>query len=148
MRHALTEDKYHLFEMGDGGNGASVIVYEDETMLQSYQGYGGVHHVAFRTDDKAHIEQWRKHFENLGLANSGHVDRFYFESVYVRVYPNILFELATDGPGFIDDEESYEILGEKLTLPPHLRHRRDFIEKHLIDFDTVRSTKEFEKEYF
>ncbi|HZJ87115.1 MAG TPA: ring-cleaving dioxygenase [Erysipelothrix sp.] len=148
MRYVSQEGDYHLFEMGQGGNGAAVYVYEDKTMLRSFQGYGGVHHVAFRTEDKQHIDAWKKHFDNLNLPNSGHVDRFYFESVYIRLYPGILFELATDGPGFIDDEESYEILGEKLTLPPHLRDKREYVEKHLKDFDTTRSTKVFEKEYF
>lgn len=148
MRHTQQEDRYHLFEMGEGGNGAAIIVYNDPTLMHAYQGYGGVHHVAFRTEDNDHLEMWREHFDTLNLRNSGHVERFYFKSVYIRLYPGILFELATDGPGFIDDEEDYEILGEKLTLPPHLRHKREYVEKVLKDFDTTRSTKTFEKEYF
>ena len=63
------------------------------------------------------------------------------------MYPGILFEFATDGPGFIDDEEDYEILGETLALPPRFRHQRAHIEKLVRHIDTVRSNKVFEKEY-
>ncbi len=147
MRKVDTQDNFTLYEMGEGGNGASVIVELDKELPQARQGYGGVHHVAFRVEDKAHLDQWKDFFNSLGLPNSGFVERFYFKSVYIRLYPGILFELATDGPGFIDDEEDYEILGETLTLPPHLRHRREYIETQLPEFDTVRSNKVFEKEY-
>jgi glyoxalase family protein len=64
------------------------------------------------------------------------------------LYPGILFEFATEGPGFIDDEESYETLGETLALPPKFRNRRDYIESIVRPIDTVRSNKVFEKEYF
>ena len=148
MTQTKSEGVFKLYEMGEGGNGASVIVEVDKTSPQSFQGYGGVHHVAFRVEDKEHLDAWNNHFNRLGLLNSGFVDRFYFKSVYIRLYPNILFELATEGPGFIDDEEDYENLGEKLTLPLHLRHKREYIKTQLDDFDTVRSNKTFEKEYF
>ncbi len=148
MRAIESDSSFTLYEMGLGGNGASIIVEHDENMPQARQGYGGVHHVAFRVEDKAHLDEWEAHFNSLGLRNSGFVDRFYFKSVYIRLYPNILFELATEGPGFIDDEESYEILGETLTLPLHLRDKREYVESHLKPFDTVRSDKTFEKEYF
>lgn len=148
MTQTKNEGAFKLYEMGQGGNGASVIIEVDGDLPQASQGYGGVHHVAFRVEDKEHLDAWTNHFNSLGLRNSGFVDRFYFKSVYIRLYPNILFELATEGPGFIDDEESYEILGEKITLPMHLRHKREYIETQLEDFDTVRSTKTFKKEYF
>ncbi len=147
MTNIDNKDDYHLFYMGTGGNGASVIVEETRDLPQARQGFGGVHHVAFRVEDREAIDRWTEHFENLGYPNSGFVDRFYFKSLYVRVYPNILFELATEGPGFIDDQETYEVLGETLTLPPHLRHRREYVESVLPPFDTVRSHKTFKKEY-
>ncbi|MDO9592984.1 MAG: ring-cleaving dioxygenase, partial [Erysipelotrichaceae bacterium] len=75
-------------------------------------------------------------------------DRFYFKSLYTRLYPGILFEFATEGPGFIDDEEPYETLGELLALPPKFRNRRDYIESLVRPIDTIRSTRVFEKEYF
>lgn len=147
MRRTQVTGPTTLYEMREGGNGGSVIVEHNESMPQATQGFGGVHHVAFRVDDIDHLNEWKAHFNALQIGNSGNVERFYFQSVYVRMYPNILFELATDEPGFIDDEETYEILGEKLTLPPHLRDQREYIESQLDDFDTVRSTKTFEKEY-
>ncbi len=148
MRKSSQEDVFTLYEMGEGGNGGAVIVELNKELPSARQGYGGVHHVAFRVEDKAHLEEWINHFNELGIGNSGYVDRFYFKSNYVRMYPNILFELATDGPGFIDDQETYENLGETLTLPLHLRHKREYIETQLPHFDSVRSTKTFEKEYF
>lgn len=148
MENVDNANDLHLFYMGEGGNGASVIVEENRNLPQGRQGYGAVHHVAFRIKDREELDQWTEKFEDFGYPNSGFVERFYFKSLYVRVYPNILFELATDGPGFIDDEEDYETLGEKLTLPPHLRHKRSFVESQLAPFDTVRSNKIFKKEYF
>ncbi|WP_034552455.1 ring-cleaving dioxygenase [Carnobacterium funditum] len=148
MRKIAREDNFTLYEMGEGGNGASVIVEKEDTLESARQGYGGVHHVAFRVEDKEQLDAWVRHFKQLGLQNSGLVDRFYFKAVYTRLYPNILFELSTEGPGFIDDEEAYEVLGETLTLPPHLRDKREYVESQLPDFDTVRSTKKFKKEYF
>lgn len=75
-------------------------------------------------------------------------DRFYFKSLYTRLYPGILFEFATEGPGFIDDEESYETLGEILALPPRFRDKRAYVESIVRPIDTVRSTKFYAKEYF
>lgn len=148
MRQVASEGNQTLYEMGEGGNGGSVIVIEDDTLDIARQGFGGVHHVAFRVEDKAELDQWTEWFDSLSLRNSGYVDRFYFKSLYIRLYPNILFELATDGPGFIDDIEDYEILGETLAMPPHLRPYQKQIEQQVDHFDSIRSTKEFPKEYF
>lgn len=147
MRKTHEEGNMHLYEMAEGGHGGSVIVVEDLRKARSYQGYGGVHHVAFRVPTREDLDYWIERFNTLGLMHSGYVDRFYFESLYTRVYPGILFELATDEPGFIDDEESYEILGETLALPPKFRNHRDYIEKLIKPIDTIRSTKTFIKEY-
>lgn len=148
LRFVTQENDLALYEMGQGGHGAQVIIKEDKTSPLAKQGYGGVHHFAFRVLDPAHLKAWEKRLNDFKKRNSGSVDRYYFKSVYVRLYPNILFELATDGPGFIDDEETYEVLGEKLTLPLHLRQYRTYIETQLPEFDTVRSNKVFKKEYF
>lgn len=148
MKKTKEENGYHLYEMGEGGNGGSLILFEDKSKNPSYQGYGGVHHIAFRVKDKAELDAWAKRLDSLGAPNSGYVDRFYFKSVYTRLYPNVLFELATAGPGFVDDEESLEILGETLALPPKFREHREYVEKVVRPIDTVRSNKVFEKEYF
>ncbi|WP_078548711.1 ring-cleaving dioxygenase [Litchfieldia alkalitelluris] len=139
------EESLHLFEVGEGGNGAQVIVENDSDSPQSRQGFGTVHHVAFRVEDRAELDAWQSRIESFGLQTSGFVDRFFFKSLYSRVAPQILFELATDGPGFMGDEP-YETLGEKLSLPPFLEPKRDQIEKMVRPIDTVRSTKEIVKE--
>lgn len=148
MRLTAKEALLSLYEMGDGGNGGSIIVRENRGALDAVSGYGGVHHVAFRVDAKEDLIKWYRELSEMGIASSGYVERFYFGSLYIRILPNILFELATDGPGFIDDEETYDVLGEILTLPPHLRPKRSYIESQIRSFDTVRSNKVFEKEIF
>lgn len=146
MKEIAQEGSFHLFEMGEGGNGAQVIVEYNTVLPRARQGYGTVHHAAFRVEDKREIEAWMKHYATFQVPNSGYVERYYFGSLYANVAPGILFELATDGPGFMEDEP-YETLGEKLSLPPYFEHRREEIEKLVRPLDTVRSTKVFEKEY-
>ena len=147
MRYVNSEGSLHLYEMGEGGNGASVLL-ETVNLPIAYQGYGGVHHVAFRIEDKAELDQWIQRLNSVGAGHSGFVDRFYFKSLYTRLYPGILFEFATEGPGFIDDEESYETLGEILALPPRFRDKRAYVESIVRPIDTVRSNKVYTKEYF
>lgn len=145
FKETAQEDSFHLFEMGEGGNGASVIVEHNTTLPESRQGFGTVHHAAFRVADRSELEEWIGRLNTLRLPNSGYVNRYFFESLYARVAPQILFEFATDGPGFMGDEP-YETLGEKLSLPPFLEPKRAEIEKLIRPIDTVRSTKEFIKE--
>ncbi|OKL40501.1 ring-cleaving dioxygenase [Pontibacter flavimaris] len=144
FRKTAREDAFHLFEMGEGGNGASVIVEDDANLPPARQGFGTVHHAAFRVADRAVLDEWTERMSQLGLPTSGYVNRYFFESLYTRVAPQILFELATDGPGFMGDEP-YETLGEKLSLPPFLEPKRAQIEKLVRPIDTVRSTREFTK---
>ncbi|PEZ80432.1 ring-cleaving dioxygenase [Bacillus sp. AFS017274] len=139
------EGSFHLFEVGEGGNGAQVIVEHNSILPQARQGFGTVHHTAFRVEDRSVLEEWIERMESFQFHTSGYVDRHFFESLYVRVAPQILFEFATDGPGFMGDEP-YETLGEKLSLPPFLEPKRDQIEKLVRPIDTVRSTKEIIKE--
>ena len=145
FRETRQEEAFHLFEVGEGGNGGSVIVEHNAFLLEGQQGFGTVHHAAFRVEDRSELEKWRQRFQQAGLPNSGYVERHFFGSLYVKVAPQILFELATDGPGFMGDEP-YETLGEKLSLPPFLEPKREKIEKLVRPIDTVRSTKEFKKE--
>jgi glyoxalase family protein len=148
MRFTSKEESYYLYEMGEGVNGASVILDLQSSLRSAQQGYGGVHHVAFRIEDRAELDQWIERLNSFKAGHSGFVDRFYFKSLYTRLYQGILFEFATEGPGFIDDEEPYESLGELLALPPKFRDRREYIESIVRPIDTVRSTKVFKKEYF
>ncbi len=146
MRETAQEDALHLFEVGEGGNGASVIVEHNTVLPQGRQGFGTVHHAAFRLENTDVLHEWIERLEGFGFGTSGYVDRFFFESLYARVAQGILFEWATDGPGFMGDEP-YETVGEILSLPPFLESKRDHIESVVRPIDTVRSTKVFEKEY-
>ena len=140
------EEDHYLFEVGEGGNGAAVIVHHTPDLFPAQQGFGTVHHLAFRVNDREELDYWDERLKEFGFSTSGYVDRFFFESLYARVAPQILFEFATDGPGFMEDEP-YESLGEKLSLPPFLESQREEIEAMVRPIDTVRSSKEIEKEY-
>jgi glyoxalase family protein len=124
----------HVFAMGQGGPAAELHVVERKDAAPGRQGAGGVHHVAFRTPDDAEYEAWARRLNDTGVPNSGPVDRFYFRSLYFREPNGILFEIATDGPGFATDEPM-ERLGETLALPPFLEPRRAEIEAGLKPLD-------------
>ncbi|MEH7484149.1 ring-cleaving dioxygenase [Neobacillus drentensis] len=145
FKEIAQEGAFHLFEVGEGGNGAQVVVEYNAVLPQARQGFGTVHHAAFRVEDRSVLEEWIGHMESFGFQTSGFVDRYFFGSLYTRVAPQILFEFATDGPGFMGDEP-YETIGEKLSLPPFLEPKREQIEKLVRPIDTLRSTKEFIKE--
>lgn len=119
-----------VFAMGEGGPAAELHVIEQKDLAVARQGAGGVHHVAFRTPDETQYHAWAARLRELRIPNSGEVDRFYFRSLYFREPNGILFEIATDGPGFATDEPM-ETLGEKLALPPFLEPRRAEIEAGL-----------------
>ncbi|MEM1502969.1 ring-cleaving dioxygenase [Domibacillus sp. 8LH] len=119
-----------VFETGEGGTGAEVHVEERNDLALERPGRGGVHHVAFRVEDEEELRQWIARVREARIGNSGFVDRFYFKSLYFREPNRILFEVATDGPGFDTDEE-LEHLGESLALPPFLEPQREQIEARL-----------------
>jgi glyoxalase family protein len=93
-------------------------------------GPGSVHHIAFRVPDDAQQQAWREKIVSLGYSVSPVMDRVYFRSIYFREPSGILFEIATDVPGFTNDETAAE-LGTKLRLPPWLERTRPRIEKVL-----------------
>lgn len=93
-------------------------------------GAGIVHHVAFRVADRAHLAQMRQALLARGLEPTDILDRRYFESVYVREPGGVLFEFATDPPGFAIDEPRTQ-LGSALQLPPALEPQRAMIERRL-----------------
>jgi glyoxalase family protein len=120
----------YVYEMGEGGPSAELHVAVEPGLPRAGQGAGSVHHVAFRIPD-ADYETWTQRLGGFRVPSSGPVDRFYFQSLYFREPNGILFELATDGPGFASDTETLETLGESLALPPFLEHRRAEIEAGL-----------------
>jgi glyoxalase family protein len=120
----------HVYEMGEGGPAAELHVAVEPGLPQARQGAGSVHHVAFRTPNDEEYRGWIERLREMGIPSSGPVDRFYFRSLYFREPNGVLFEIATDGPGFTADEP-LEALGEKLSLPPFLESRRGEIEAAL-----------------
>ncbi|MBO0992619.1 ring-cleaving dioxygenase [Bacillus sp. SD088] len=93
-------------------------------------GRGSIHHLAIRVKNDAELEFWDEQVKKRGFHSSGIVDRFYFKSLYFRESNGILFEIATDGPGFTVDG-NVDHLGEKLDLPPFLEEKRVEIEAKL-----------------
>jgi glyoxalase family protein len=120
----------HVYAMGQGGPAGELHVAVESGLPVAVQGAGAVHHVAFRTPDQAQYDAWAERLNTLRIPNSGKVDRFYFRSLYFREPNGVLFEIATDGPGFATDEPE-DKLGEKLALPPFLEPRRAQIEAGL-----------------
>lgn len=94
-------------------------------------GAGTVHHVAWRVPDDATQAEVAAALSDAGVAVTPVMDRQYFRSIYFRIPGGVIFEVATDGPGF-DVDEPLESLGEGLKLPPQYEHRRAEIEAHLI----------------
>ncbi|MBU8539178.1 ring-cleaving dioxygenase [Falsiroseomonas tokyonensis] len=119
----------HVFEMGEGGPAAELHLRVEPHLPQAQPGAGGVHHVAFRVKDDEY-GYWVDRLNRLRIPSSGPVDRYYFRSLYTREPNGILYEIATDGPGFAVDEPM-ETLGEGLALPPFLEPRRAEIERGL-----------------
>ena len=124
----------HVYSMTAGGADTELHVAVQPDLGPTRHGAGGVHHVAFRTPTFAEYDGWIKRLNELGVPNSGPVDRFYFRSLYFREPGGVLFEIATDGPGFATDENA-EHLGEQLALPPFLESQRKQIEAGLHPID-------------
>ena len=120
----------HVYAMGGDGPSAELQVLVEPAADPARQGAGGVHHVAFRVPTFDQYEAWNRRLHDYRIPSSGPVDRFYFRSLYFRDRSGILFELATDEPGFSVDEPE-ESLGENLALPPFLESRRKEIEANL-----------------
>ncbi len=124
----------HVYEMGPGGPAAELHVAVQPELRPARQGAGGAHHVAFRTPTFEEHAAWVERISGLGIRNSGLVDRYYFRSLYFREPNGILFEIASDGPGFAVDEDE-ATLGEKVVLPPFLEPRREEIVANLQPID-------------
>ncbi|HKG92020.1 MAG TPA: ring-cleaving dioxygenase [Gemmatimonadaceae bacterium] len=124
----------HVYEMGPGGPHAELHVAVQPDVSAHSPGAGGVHHVAFRTPTFDEYEAWAERLNSLGVPNSGEVDRYWFRSLYFREPNGILFEIASDGPGFTVDEDP-ATLGEKVVLAPFLEPHRSEIVANLKPID-------------
>ena len=122
------EDFVRFKSYGDIGN---IIDVKQTTQPRGQMGVGTVHHIAWRAkDDKDHLDWQRFVYEN-GYHVTDVKDRNYFNAIYFREHGEILFEIATDPPGFAHDE-SYETMGSDLKLPPQYEHFREKLTNHLI----------------
>ncbi|WP_342526383.1 ring-cleaving dioxygenase [Chryseomicrobium sp. FSL W7-1435] len=115
---------------GEGGPAGEVHIHTRTDLPVERPGRGSVHHVAFRIPSMDDYPKWQERLTQAGYQTSGLVDRYYFKSIYFREPNGILYELATDEPGFASDE-SIETLGQNLALPPFLEGRRKEIESKL-----------------
>jgi glyoxalase family protein len=118
------------FETGKGGPHSILDVVESPEGPVGEESIGTVHHVAWRADDAAHQLEWREALVKAGRNVTPVIDRYYFKSIYYREPGGVLFEIATDGPGFTKDEKA-EDLGSSLSLPPWFQVRRDRLDETL-----------------
>ncbi len=119
-----------IFASGEGGLGTEVHLEVRPDLPPARVGIGGVHHVAFRTPNDSEHRAWQEYLVRNRVSVTPVIDRYYFRSIYFREPGGVLFEIATDGPGFTADED-IQHLGEALSLPPFLEPRRDQIEAEL-----------------
>jgi glyoxalase family protein len=124
----------HVYKMSGDGPHAELHVAVQPDLPRARLGAGGVHHVAFRTPNVDEYHAWHERLDSLGVPNSGEIDRYYFRSLYFREPGGVLFEIATDGPGFSVDEDE-QTLGEKVVLPPFLESHRESIVANLKPID-------------
>jgi glyoxalase family protein len=117
----------HVYSMKGDGPHAELHVAVAPDHPRARLGAGGVHHVAFRTPTESEYHAWTERLNSFGVRNSGEIDRYYFRSLYFREPGHVLFEIATDGPGFAVDED-VRTLGEQVALPPFLEpHRSEIV---------------------
>jgi len=120
----------HLHRFTLAGGAARINILHDPGVARGKLGAGAFHHVAFRVRDETAQLAWRDRLRKAGVQVSPVKDRLYFHSIYFREPGGALFEIATDGPGFLIDEPE-EMLGRSLCLPPWLESARQSIEARL-----------------
>jgi glyoxalase family protein len=134
-------DGHHVrFESGDGGSGTYVDLLQNPSSVPGRVAGGSVHHIAFRNADDDAQAAWQRRLFEAGHPTTEVKDRMYFHSIYFREPGGVLFELATDNPGFAADE-SVENLGAELRLPPWFEDHRDRIEQALPSLEIPRERK-------
>lgn len=127
---AGTEGNRHRFVAGPEDARARIDILADPPAPPARQSAGSVHHIAWRAKDDQEQLAWRKDLLKAGASPTPVVDRSYFHSVYFHEPGGVLFEIATDPPGFAVDE-TVDNLGTQLKLPPWLESERPLIERHL-----------------
>nr|WP_254545541.1 ring-cleaving dioxygenase [Halomarina sp. BND7] len=135
-REAADGDRVRYRASGDRASVVDLLAREGP---RGRQGVGTVHHVAFRTPDDERQRAWRERLTDAGLSVTPVKDRQYFRSIYFREPGGVLFEIATDPPGFTRDEDAAE-LGSALKLPPWLEEEREMIAEQLPPISTPGET--------
>lgn len=130
FRLLASEDNMQRYVVGAGGPGAMLDIEAAAQDAPGRVAAGSVHHVAFRLPDDAAQEAWRERLLALGYNVTEVKDRKYFRSIYFREPGGVLFELATDMPGFLVDEDE-RFLGTQLRLPPWLEPQREELASRL-----------------
>lgn len=128
--HEKSEGNWHRYS----SETSAIDIHVSPDAHPGISGTGTVHHIAFRAKNDEEQKRIRQDIIKQGLHLTSVIDRFYFKSVYFREPGRVLFEIATDGPGFAVDEPE-DSLGEKLVLPPAFEHLREKIEKMLPEFN-------------
>jgi len=139
FRLVAEEQNVFRYEVGDGGPGALINVRCTPEFLRGMIAGGSIHHVAWRAATHAEQQIWREALSSQGVDVTPILDREYFHSIYFREPGGVLFEIATDPPGFTIDEP-VEHLGSQLKLPPWLESARSEIEQALPSFPRASST--------
>ena len=129
-------DGRHRYRVSESGPGAVVDLDVDPDAARGSMGVGCVHHVAFRTPNDETQAEWQRELRDAGLQVTEVKDRQYFPAIYFREPGGVLFEIATDRPGFTRDEDR-ESLGEDLKLPPWLEDDRRTIEANLPELESA-----------
>jgi glyoxalase family protein len=129
-REAGRDGDWQRWLVGDGRSGRRLDLRARPEAPRGMWGTGSIHHLAFRVDDEPHQLEVRAAAAAAGTRPTEVIDRFWFRSVYFKEPGGVLYELATDGPGFAVDEDP-EHLGETLVLPPWLEDHRGQIERAL-----------------
>jgi glyoxalase family protein len=131
---AIGDDAWEL----RGDRRGSVMAYDAPPAERGRPGAGTVHHIAWGTYDRD-LTEWIQRVSKAGIPNSGYVDRHYFHSLYFREPGGVLYELATEEPGFLVDGLDVSELGTKIILPPFLEDRRPEIERRLTPLENPRA---------
>ena len=126
---ASRKAKEAIYQSVKGQSFGEIVIVEKDGPKEK-PGKGSVHHVAIRVKDGDELREWNQRIQDFGFEVNKITDRYYFESLYFREENGILFELATDGPGFTVDS-TIESLGKELDLPPFLESKRVEIEAKL-----------------
>jgi glyoxalase family protein len=130
FRQKAQEGRRTRFETGGGGPDSILELVESPEGPAGEESIGTVHHVAWRAPDDKHQAEWRETLVAAGRNVTPVIDRWYFKSIYYREPGGVLFEIATDSPGFTIDEKP-DALGSGLSLPPWFQVRRDTLDETL-----------------